>query len=521
MSGPVPTVTALQDIYTNQALADQSERWNNLLEKFQATYGRPAEFVSRSPGRVNIIGEHIDYSLYDVLPMGMTPDVIIAVSTDVEPEQEGTYKIKLANVEDKRFPSRDFDVSYSQVDIDATKSEWTNYFKSGLRGALELLRKKHGPDFKPKGMQMMMDGTVPAGGGLSSSAAFVSASALAVMIANGEKDVDKRELTEVAIVSERAVGVNSGGMDQSASIFSERGSALLVSFTPSLSARPVFFPKTQPELCFMVAQSFVTSNKQETGPIHYNLRVVECSMAAAYLNAKLCPPGTELPKDAGPLGVSLRGFHLNYFKNTQKPMPDQLTELIDLAKSTLGQEEGYTLEEVAAGIGISVDEVKGRFMSSFPVRGERFKLRQRALHVFTEAQRVLKFLSLLEDPAQAPSSSGGGDTIEYNARLGALLNETQDSCRDAYECSCPEIDELCAIARGAGSYGSRLTGAGWGGCSVHLVPADKVDAIRKALMDGYYAKREQKLSEKDLEAAIVVSRPMNGSAVYKVSGGKI
>jgi galactokinase len=89
--------------------------------------------------------------------------------------------------------------------------EWSNYFKAGLRGALELLRKKRGEDFKPKSMQILVDGTVPAGGGLSSSAAFVSASALAVLVANGEQVVDKTELTELAIVSERAVGVNSGG----------------------------------------------------------------------------------------------------------------------------------------------------------------------------------------------------------------------------------------------------------------------------------------------------------------------
>ncbi|KAL7629226.1 galactokinase [Parahypoxylon ruwenzoriense] len=516
MSGPVPTVTALQDIYTQQALADQTVRWNKLLDKFHALYGAPAQFVSRSPGRVNIIGEHIDYSLYSVLPMGMTPDVLLAVSTDLEPSNENTYKLKLANVDNEQFPTREFDVSYSEVDIDATKHEWTNYFKSGLRGALQLLRKKYGADFKPKSMQVLMDGSVPVGGGLSSSAAFVSASALAVMVANGEREVDKKALTEVAIVSERAVGVNSGGMDQAASVFSKRGSALLVSFVPSLSARPVFFPKTNPELCFMVAQSFVTSNKQETGPIHYNLRVVECSIASAYLNAKLCPKGMELPKDAGPLGVSIRGFHDNYFKDSQKSMPEQLAELIELTESTLTQEDGYTVDEVASGIGISVDQVKARFLSSFPVRAERFKLRQRALHVFTEALRVLQFLSLLEDPAQAPDSE---HTIEYNIKLGKLLNETQDSCRDLYECSCPEIDELCRIAREAGSYGSRLTGAGWGGCSVHLVPADKVDEIKKALLEKYYSKRQ--LSARDLEDAIVVSRPMNGSAVYSLKDGKI
>src|SRR5437764_15413748 len=106
-------------------------------------------------------------------------------------------------------------------------------------------------------------------------------------------------------------------MDQSASVFSERGSALFVSFAPSLSAIPVQFPKTNPELCFLIAQSFVAADKHVTGPIHYNLRVVECSLAAAYLNALLCPKHMELPIDAAPLGVSLHGFHENYFKGTE------------------------------------------------------------------------------------------------------------------------------------------------------------------------------------------------------------
>ncbi|KXJ95714.1 ribosomal protein S5 domain 2-type protein [Microdochium bolleyi] len=528
MSGPVPQTTALQDVYTPQSLGEQGVRWNALLEKFQSTYGTPAEFVARSPGRVNIIGEHIDYSLYPCLPMAIYPDVIVAVSStpsDEASSASGTYKLQVANVASDRFPTREFDLPHGDVEIDATKHEWTNYFKAGLRGALELLRKKHGAGFRPRSMKVLMDGTVPAGGGLSSSAAFVSAAALAVMFAHGERDIDKKALTEVAIVSERAVGVNSGGMDQSASVFSEMGSALLVSFSPSLSARPVFFPKTNPELCFLIAQSFVTSNKQVTGPIHYNLRVVEVSMAAAVLNAKLCP-GTELPKDAGPLGVSLRGFHNNYLeKNTsssQKPLPQQLEELIELTKSTLDKEAGYTVDDVAAATGLSAEDIKARFLSSFPVRGEYFKLRQRALHVFTEALRTQQFLALLEDTSKHPGggTSATDSSAAYNQQLGTLMNETQDSCRDVYECSCPEIDQICAIIRGAGGYGSRLTGAGWGGCSVHLVPADKVDAIKAALVEEYYSKRE--VSDKDMEGAIVVSRPMSGSAVVTLdnNGGR-
>jgi len=516
MAGTVPVAKSLKDIYTEDALSTQTTRWEKLLKQFKSNYGSTPDFVSRSPGRVNIIGEHIDYSLYSVLPMAITADVILAVRViDDSQAPEGCYKIKVSNIQSEKFPAHEFDIPYETVDIDAKVHEWTNYFKSGLRGALELLRAKHGAGYKPKSMEILMDGSVPAGGGLSSSAAFVSASALAVMFANGEKEVDKTALTELAIVSERAVGVNSGGMDQSASVFSLRGSALFVSFVPTLTARPVYFPKTNPELSFVIAQSFVQSDKQVTGPVCYNLRVVECSLAAAYLNAILNKTKTPLPSDSGPLGISLHGLQSTYFSSSTLSNEDQLTKLIDLTKSTLTKEEGYTREEIAEVISLSVPELNERFTSTFPVRAEKFKLRQRALHVFTESLRVLKFLSILESPS-SQNSDPNTDTSAFNQQLGDLMNATQDSCRDVYECSCPEIDQLCAIARKAGSYGSRLTGAGWGGCSVHLVPADKVDAVRDAWEKEYYSK--MKLSEEQQEAAVVVSRPGSGSAVFIVEG---
>lgn len=212
MSGNVPVIDALSDIYPTTALAQQGPRWNTLLEKFSTKYGNKPEFVARSPGRVNIIGEHIDYSLYSVLPMAITADALIAVSTKPSSAGNGECTIRIANVLESKFPSGEFKIGASGLaDIDATKFEWTNYFKSGLNGAIELLRKKKGPEFQSINMDIMMDGNVPVGGGLSSSAAFVSASALAVLTANGVSPVDKKELTELAIVSERAVGVNSGG----------------------------------------------------------------------------------------------------------------------------------------------------------------------------------------------------------------------------------------------------------------------------------------------------------------------
>ncbi|KAK5996667.1 Galactokinase [Cladobotryum mycophilum] len=523
MSGPVPIANALADIYPSSTVATQGQRWNNLVAKFETEFGQRAGFISRSPGRVNIIGEHIDYSLYSVLPMAITDDAIIAVLASPVTNDATTFRIRIRNVLDSKFAPAEFNVPIGgDVEIDSTKFEWTNYFKSGLRGALELLYKKRGASYRPCNMDVLMDGTVPVGGGLSSSAAFVSASALAVMVANGEDPVDKKELTELAIVSERAVGVNSGGMDQAASVFSEQGSATFVSFSPGLDARPVKFPPTSPELCFVIAQSFITSNKHVTGPIHYNLRVVEVSFAAAYLNAVLNPPGTELPADAGPLGISLQGFHEAFFYHSSGSdyaaartltKEEELKKLVELTKETLTQEGGYTREEIAGVLNLSVADLEKRFMSKFPVRADRFKLRQRALHVFTEALRVLEFLTLLERPVH----TGATGTTYFNSELGRLMNETQDSCRELYECSCPEIDEICRISRGAGAYSSRLTGAGWGGCSVHLVPVDKVAAVKEALERDYYSKMN--LTDEQKAQAVVVSRPARGSAVYRIQDG--
>lgn len=371
--GSVPVAKSLKDIYTDDALPTQTKRWENLLRQFQANYGHSPQFVARSPGRVNIIGEHIDYSLYSVLPMAITGDALLAVAV-IDEKPSDDYKVKISNVHPDDFPSREFVLPFDTVEIDAVVHEWTNYFKSGLRGALELLRRKRGRYNKPVSLEILMDGTVPAGGGLSSSAAFVSASALAVMFANGDKAVDKRELTELAIVSERAVGVNSGGMDQSASVLSLRGSALFVSFAPTLTAKPVQFPKTSPELSFVIAQSFVSADKHVTGPVCYNLRVVECSLAAAYLHAKLGKSGKPLPEDSAPLKISLNGFHHEYFKFSDKKVEDQLKELIELTKTTFPK-DGYTREEVASVIGMSVDELNKRFTSTFAVRAEHFKLR--------------------------------------------------------------------------------------------------------------------------------------------------
>ena len=68
------------------------------------------------------------------------------------------------------------------------------------------------------------------------------------------------------------------------------------------------------------------------------------------------------------------------------------------------------------------------------------------------------------------------------------MNESQSSCRDLYECSSPELDELTSLALKNGAIGSRLTGAGWGGCTVSLVPESKADNFMKVMAKEYFGK---------------------------------
>ena len=323
-------------------------------------------------------------------------------------------------------------------------------------------------------------------------------------------------------------------MDQSASVLSELDAALFVSFTPKLAARPVHFPKTNPELIFLIAQTFVRSAKFDTAPYRYNLRVVECTLAAAVLNALLVKDGLHnpLPQDSSPLGISLHGFFTRYFtthdRGNSLTLREKLKTILDISLAQLTKEEGYTIEEIAKILHLSsVDELHQRYFTKFPAKADHFKLRQRVRHVYGEALRVVEFMDLLENSSRRPLQTEEGEednnknTTEYNKQLGALLSASQKSCSQDFNCSCEEIDRLVDIAVRTGSYGSRLTGAGWGGCTIHLVPADKVDAVRAAFDKEYYSGIESTLSEEERASRVVATKPGPGSAVLWVSGSEL
>jgi galactokinase len=306
--------------------------------------------------------------------------------------------------------------------------------------------------------------------------------------------------------------MNLNSMDQAASIFSKRGFLLYTQFFPAFQVEHVPIPTAADEITFLMAQSFVTSNKADTAPRHYNLRVAECTLSAVILAKNY---GLTLPKDNSSLGYSLRNFQNQLMTKEGRlgdPLEYQIDSVIQAVQDLFTKEEGYTREEMAQLLDISVPELESKFLSAFPVQAERFRLRQRALHCFKEARRVLDFKACLANASKLDEKR-----IHY---LGQLLNESQESCRVDYECSAPEVDEICAIARKAGTWGSRLTGAGWGGCTVHMLPQGKVEAVTTALRNEYYLKHFPDISAEKLGQAMVISKPSNGSFVYVVPNFK-
>ena len=89
------------------------------------------------------------------------------------------------------------------------------------------------------------------------------------------------------------------------------------------------------------------------------------------------------------------------------------------------------------------------------------------------------------------------------------MSASQTSCSTLFECSCPELDALTALARRSGAYGSRLTGAGWGGCTVSLVAEDEVEVFIGKLKQGYEAYRT--LGEEEFGQVVFATQPSNGA----------
>lgn len=347
---------------------------------FISRYGKEENGIRifNAPGRVNLIGEHIDYNGGYVLPAALEFGTTLAI------RERNDGKVTFAST---NLP---YTAEIALDDLGKTKTgEWVDY----PVGVIVELGKK-GVTLT-SGYDLLFHGEIPNGAGLSSSASIEVVTAFALLSVEGQP-ADK---VEIAVLSQKAenqyVGVNSGIMDQFAVSNGAQDHAILL-MCDTLEYKLVPF-KTG-------AYKLVIGNTNKRRGLvdsKYNERREQCDAALRIVQAK-------------------------------EP------EIKYLAQLTPERFEALQSE--------FKDEV----------------LLKRAMHVVEENARVLKSVDALS----------ANDLKAF----GQLMNASHDSLRDLYEVSCLELDVMVEEARKIeGTLGARMTGAGFGGCTVSLVHEDAVD----------------------------------------------
>ncbi|KAI5650945.1 hypothetical protein M9H77_36950 [Catharanthus roseus] len=489
---PVPVYQNLEPVYGSGSQFEEAElRFNNLKSKFVEFFGHAPDVYARSPGRVNLIGEHIDYEGYSVLPMAIRQDTIVAIRIN-----QAEKILRIANVNNEKYPMCTYPADPDQ-EIDLKNHRWGHYFICGYKGFHEYAKSKGVDPGAPVGLDVIVDGTVPTGSGLSSSAAFVCSSTIALMAAFGV-NAPKKEIAQLTCECERHIGTQSGGMDQAISVMAKPGFAELIDFNP-VRATDVQLPDGG---TFVIAHSLAVSQKAVTAATNYNNRVVECRLAAIVLGIKLgmkpedAISNVKTLSDVEGLCVAFAGTH-----GSSDP---------GLAIKEFLKNEPYSAEEIEKITEEKLETVFAASPSSLDVlrAAKNFKLHQRAAHVYSEAKRVYAFKDTVS------SDLSEEDKLK---KLGDLMNESHQSCSILYECSCPELEELVTICRENGALGARLTGAGWGGCAVALVKEAAVPEFILNLKEQFYKSRIENgvINNTDLGLFIFASKPSSGAAIFK------
>ncbi len=374
------------------------KNYDDLKKKFCGIYGGSEEElrIFSGPGRVNLIGEHIDYCGGFVFPAALSLDstVIARVNND--------NSLRLAATD---LPDR---VEVKMDELESAKNlKWGNY-QAGVAYVLQ------NAGYKLAGVDMLFHDTVPLGSGLSSSAAIELATAVTLVTLGNEaygitKPID---MVEMAVLGQKVenefCGVSCGIMDQFASAMGKKDHAILLDCG---TLKYQYLPLRLDGYKIVLGN---TKKKRALGESKYNERVRECAE-----------------------GLKILQQYLPNKKN-----------LCDITISEFEQYKARIEDEV---------------------------IRKRVTHVICENDRVLR----------------AAEALKKNdlAELGKLLVEANASIRDLYEVTGKELDTMTAEAmKVEGVIGARMTGAGFGGCTVNIVPEDKVDLFIQQVGHNYKEK---------------------------------
>jgi galactokinase len=239
---------------------------DDLKRQFRERYEVDPTLVVRAPGRVNLIGEHIDYAGLPVFPMALQREVRILA----RPRDDS---IILAATTDPGYGPCHFEVGERIEPY--PDGDWGNYLKAAVKG----MAVRYGIS---RGFDALVESTVPVAAGLSSSSALVIATALTAAAAN-DTPFDPLDLAELMAESEQYVGTRGGGMDQAISTGARAGCAARVEFNP-LRIEPVPVPEGWR---FVVANSLVQAHKSGAAREGYNRRRAETEEALARVASAL------------------------------------------------------------------------------------------------------------------------------------------------------------------------------------------------------------------------------------------
>lgn len=361
---------------------------SSLAELFSDAFGSVPEGVWSAPGRVNLMGEHTDYNAGLCLPIALPHRTYAAVRLR----------------DDRRLRLRSLQSSQRyELDLDEVRAGnpagWGGY-AAGVLWALQESGRE------VRGLDLMVDGRVPLGAGLSSSAALECAVAAAASDLLGldllADDGARAMLAAVCVNAENTIALApTGGMDQSASLRAQDGHALLLDCR-DFSVSQVPLDLSGHGLSLLVMD---TRTKHALVDGQYAQRRLSCEQAARQL------------------GLS-------------------------------------SLREVAAD---GLDEALDRLSDN--------EIRARAKHVVTEIQRVRQTAALLR----------AGSVPD----VGPVFNASHASMRDDFEISCVELDVAVETATAHGALGARMTGGGFGGSAIALVPAEYTDEVSGAVIQAF------------------------------------
>jgi galactokinase len=382
---------------------------------FERRYSRPPRWIVAAPGRVNLIGEHVDYNDGFVMPMAIDRYCVIAAD-ELPGDRAALYST--ATDHEAKITLASLGATGSASDETLVPGHWPNY----VFGVITLCVER---GMRPPGFQAVIESGVPFGGGLSSSASLEVATATLIETMTGIT----LDPVEKALLCQRAehefAGVPCGIMDQFASVMCQADHLMLLDCR---SQKVEHIPLVDPNITVLIVN---TNEKHELSGGEYAQRRAQCESAARKL------------------GVNA---------------------LRDATISQLGSSQGQ--------------------LNSVEFR--------RARHVVSEIARTVDAAHALE----------AGDW----ARVGQQMYSSHDSLRDDYEVSCPELDLLVDLARQLGEQrgmiGSRMTGGGFGGCTVSLVETGKADDVAQFLTQRY---RE----ETGIEPNALTSRPARGAYVIR------